>query len=77
VQSLATLLPFTPGGIGTEQGLLVYVFRGEAPATAVISFSVGMHLAIVAANVAVGFTALGLMLRTFRWRRVVAAEKTA
>jgi glycosyltransferase 2 family protein len=72
VQSLATLLPFTPGGIGTEQGLLVYAFRGEAPATAVVSFSVGMHLAIVAANVALGFAALALMLRTVRWRRVVA-----
>jgi uncharacterized membrane protein YbhN (UPF0104 family) len=76
VQSLATLLPVTPGGIGTEQGLLVYVFRGESPATAVVSFSVGMHLALVAANVAVGFTAIGLMLRTLRWRRMVAAEET-
>jgi uncharacterized membrane protein YbhN (UPF0104 family) len=78
VQSLATLLPFTPGGIGTEQGLLVYAFRGEAPATAVISFSVGMHLALVAANVVLGFTALALMIRTLRWRRVVTPrEETA
>src|SRR5207248_1775297 len=30
VQSLATLFPFTPGGVGTQQGLLVYVFRGES-----------------------------------------------
>ena len=75
VQSLATLLPFTPGGIGTEQGLLVYAFRGEAPGTAVVSFSVGMHLALVAVNVAVGFAAIGLMLRTLRWRRLVATEK--
>jgi uncharacterized membrane protein YbhN (UPF0104 family) len=75
VQSLATVLPFTPGGIGTEQGLLVYAFRGEAPATAVVSFSVGMHLALVAVNVLVGFTAIALMLRTLRWRRMVAPEE--
>lgn len=78
VQSLATVLPFTPGGIGTEQGLLVYAFRGESSATAVVSFSVGMHLALVATNVLVGFTAIALMLRTLRWRRVVRPEqKTA
>ena len=29
-QSLATLVPATPGGIGTEQALLLYVFRGSA-----------------------------------------------
>ena len=78
VQSLSTVLPFTPGGIGTEQGLLVYAFRGEAPATSVVSFSVGMHLALVATNVAVGFTALALMLRTLRWKRLMKPEeKTA
>src|SRR5205085_2034003 len=29
VQSLSTLLPFTPGGVGTQQGLIVYVFRNR------------------------------------------------
>ena len=76
VQSLATMLPFTPGGIGTEQGLLVYVFRGEAPTTSVVSFSVGMHLSLVAVNVLVGFGAIALLLRTLRWRRLVTPEKT-
>jgi uncharacterized membrane protein YbhN (UPF0104 family) len=78
VQSLATLLPVTPGGIGTEQGLLVYVFRNESPGTAVVSFSVGMHIALVAVNVLLGFAAIALMLRTLRWRRIVVPEeKTA
>ena len=27
--SLATLVPISPGGIGTEQAFLVYVFRGK------------------------------------------------
>ena len=72
--SLSTVLPLTPAGIGTEQALLVYVFSGTAPATAVLSFSVGMKVVVIAANVALGLAAVGLMLRTFRWRRVVQAE---
>ena len=30
VDSLATLFPATPGGAGTKQGLIVFLFRGEA-----------------------------------------------
>jgi hypothetical protein len=37
----------------------------------VLSFSVGMKLVIIAVNVAAGFVALLLTLRTLRWRRVV------
>jgi uncharacterized membrane protein YbhN (UPF0104 family) len=68
VQSLTTLLPFTPGGIGPQQAVLVFVLAGTASASAVLSFSVGMHVITVAANVAVGFAAIGLTLRTLRWR---------
>ena len=41
--SLSTLVPATPGGIGTEQALLVYAFRdiGVARST-LLAFSVGM-----------------------------------
>lgn len=70
--SLSTVLPLTPAGIGTEQALLVYVFAGSAPATAVLSLSVGMKFIVVAANAAVGFLAAALVLRTLRWRRAVA-----
>ena len=28
--SLSTLLPFTPGGVGPQQALLVYMFNGVA-----------------------------------------------
>ncbi|HSC93226.1 MAG TPA: lysylphosphatidylglycerol synthase transmembrane domain-containing protein [Gaiellaceae bacterium] len=74
-QSLSTILPLTPGGIGTEQALLVYVFRGDEPARALLSFSVGMKLVLTAANVVLGFTAIALMLRTLRWRGAVAAQE--
>ena len=74
-QSLSTILPLTPGGIGTEQALLVYVFRGDAPTSTVLSFSVGMKVVLTAVNVVLGFAAIALMLRTLRWRRAVEAQE--
>ena len=71
VQSLSTLFPITPGGAGTEQGLLVYVFRGREAATPLLSYSVGMKIAITAFVVVLGFAALGLMVRTFSPRRAI------
>ncbi len=80
VQSLSTLLPFTPGGVGTQQGLLVYVFdrAGTGIAgTLLLSFSVGMYIAVTIENVVIGFAALFLMLGTLRWRRIVPDEEEA
>jgi uncharacterized membrane protein YbhN (UPF0104 family) len=75
--SLATALPFTPGGVGTEQALLVYVFQGEAPSSALLSFSIGMKLVLTVVNVVVGFLAILLMLRTFDWRGHVDRDAEA
>lgn len=74
-QSLSTILPLTPGGIGTEQALLVYVFRGDAPTATLLSFSVGMKAVLTVANVLLGFAAILVMLRTLRWRRAVEAQE--
>jgi len=70
-QSLSTLVPLTPGGIGTEQGLVVYIFSGKAAKAAVLSFSVGMKVTLMSVNIVVGFAAIALMLRTLHWRQVV------
>jgi glycosyltransferase 2 family protein len=70
-QSLSTILPLTPAGIGTEQALLVYVFSGTAPAAAVLSFSVGMKIVLISVNVLLGLAAILIMLRTLRWRGIV------
>jgi uncharacterized membrane protein YbhN (UPF0104 family) len=78
VQSLSTLLPFTPGGVGTQQGLLVYVFDRAGTGVSgalLLSFSVGMYIATTILNLVVGFGCLFLMLRTFRWRRIVVPEE--
>jgi len=63
-QSMATLVPVSPAGIGTEQAFIVYVFRGAVSGSKLLAFSVGMKLTLVATNVAVGFAALALTLRT-------------
>jgi uncharacterized membrane protein YbhN (UPF0104 family) len=74
-QSLATLVPISPGGIGTEQAFLLYVFRGELPRTALLAFSVGMKTTLIAVNVAVGFTAILVTLGTVRFRRHLPSEE--
>jgi uncharacterized membrane protein YbhN (UPF0104 family) len=68
-QSLATLVPVSPGGVGTEQAFLVYTLRGQAPRSALLAFSVGMRLTLTAVNVVLGFTAILLTFRTIRFRK--------
>jgi uncharacterized membrane protein YbhN (UPF0104 family) len=68
VQSLATLLPFTPGGFGTEQGLLVAVFHGKLSAAALLSFSVGQKIVTAFVSLVAGVVALFAMVRTLNWR---------
>jgi glycosyltransferase 2 family protein len=75
VDSLATLFPATPGGAGTKQGLIVFLFKGEAVSrTALLAFSVGLNIATVVFNVVLGGLALYAMARTISWRRLRAAQ---
>lgn len=69
--SLATLAPVTPGGIGTEQAFLVYVFGSAVTKTRLLAFSVGMKVTLTVVNVLLGFAAIFIVLRTFRFRRIV------
>jgi uncharacterized membrane protein YbhN (UPF0104 family) len=76
VQSLSTLLPFTPGGVGTQQGLIVYVFRNQKVSKSLlVSFSIGMQIALTAFNVLLGLVALALMARTLRWKRLITPAR--
>ncbi len=74
--SLATLLPVSPGGVGTEQAFLVYTLGGEAPKAALLAFSVGMRLTLTVVNVVLGFTAILLTLRTLRIGRIAETQET-
>jgi uncharacterized membrane protein YbhN (UPF0104 family) len=76
-QTLSTLLPLTPGGIGTEQALLVYTFAGAAPASDVLSFSVGVKIIIITVNVTLGTIATLATFRAFPWQVDVEQEADA
>jgi uncharacterized membrane protein YbhN (UPF0104 family) len=73
---LASLLPISPSGIGTEQAFLVYLLRDQASKAALLGFSVGMRITVMVTNLVLGFTALLLMLRTLDWRSHTAQEST-
>jgi uncharacterized protein (TIRG00374 family) len=76
VDSLATLFPATPGGAGTKQGLIVFLFRHQAVSRALLlAFSVGMNIALVVENVVLGLLSVGLMTRTFSFKRLRAASR--
>jgi uncharacterized membrane protein YbhN (UPF0104 family) len=77
-QSLATLVPISPGGIGTEQAFIVYVFNGTGIGRAtLLAFSVGMKLTLITINVIVGFTALFLTLGHVEWRSLAGKRAAA
>ena len=76
-ESLATVVPISPGGLGTQQALLVYTLRGSATRTALVAFSVGMKLTLTCVDVIVGFAAILFTLRTLRFRRASDSDAAA
>ena len=75
-QSLATLVPISPGGIGTEQAFIVYVFAGAVATSKLLAFSVGMKLTLITTNVVLGFGAIFLTFGHTDWRSL-AGKRTA
>jgi uncharacterized protein (TIRG00374 family) len=76
-QSLATLVPISPGGIGTEQAFIVFVFEGAVSTAKLLSFSVGMKLTLIATNIVVGAIALFATFGHLDWRSVSGKGKAA
>jgi uncharacterized membrane protein YbhN (UPF0104 family) len=74
-QSLSTIVPLTPAGIGTEQVLIVYVLSGQASRSALLSLSVGMKTILATLSLLIGLTALVVMLRTLHWRHLVEEDR--
>jgi glycosyltransferase 2 family protein len=70
VQAIANIVPFTPGGAGAQQALLVATLTGPSR-TAVLSFSVGTQIAMAAWSVVLGFTAILLVFRTTDWKGLI------
>jgi uncharacterized membrane protein YbhN (UPF0104 family) len=69
-QAIANIIPFTPGGAGAQQALLVATLKGPTRA-AVLSFSVGTQIAMAAWSVVLGFAAILLVFRTTDWRGLI------
>jgi uncharacterized membrane protein YbhN (UPF0104 family) len=70
VQAIANIVPFTPGGAGAQQALLVATLSGPTRA-AVLSFSVGTQIAMAAWSIVLGFAAILLVFRTSDWRGLI------
>ena len=84
VNAVAAVVPFTPGGAGVQQALLVKVFASTAAADIVAAYSVGQQVAIAAFSFAVGFTALVFVFKIRSFKEVIrrgredrAADKAA
>ena len=77
VNAVAALVPFTPGGAGVQQALLVKVFSGTVAGATVAAYSVGQQIAIGAASFAVGFGAIVFIFRFRSFKEVIAAGREA
>jgi uncharacterized protein (TIRG00374 family) len=84
VQAVAAVVPFTPGGAGVVQALLVKVFADQAHSDTVAAYSVGQQVAIAAFSFAIGFIGLAAIFRIRSFKEVMqrgredrAADKAA
>lgn len=75
--AVAAIVPFTPGGAGVQQALLVKVFAGSAAGATVAAYSVGQQIAIGAFSLALGFAALFFVFGFRSFKAVVAEGKAA
>jgi uncharacterized membrane protein YbhN (UPF0104 family) len=72
VQVIASVFPFTPGGAGVQQALLLTIF---AHSPDVASFSVGQQIATAVLSAVLGFAALVLIFRFKSFREVIDRAK--
>ena len=72
VQVIASVFPFTPGGAGVQQALLLTIFAHNPD---VAAFSVGQQIATAVLTSALGFGALVLIFRFTSFRQVMDRAK--
>jgi uncharacterized membrane protein YbhN (UPF0104 family) len=77
VNAVAAAVPFTPGGAGVQQALLVKVFAGTAAGATVAAYSVGQQIAIAAFTFCVGFAALVFIFNIRSFKEVLAQGRAA
>lgn len=67
IDSVSTALPFTPGGVGAQQGLLAFGLSGAATSGQVMAYSIGAQAVILAFNVVLGMIALFVLFGHVRF----------
>lgn len=77
VNQVAGAVPFTPGGAGVQQALLVKVFAGSAPTAVVAAYSVGQQIAIAAFTALVGLGAIFFIFRFRSFKEVLYAGRAS
>ncbi len=77
VNQVAGAVPFTPGGLGVQQALLVKVFATTAPAAVVAAYSVGQQIAIAAFTALVGLGAVVFIFRFRSFKEVLYAGRAS
>jgi uncharacterized membrane protein YbhN (UPF0104 family) len=68
LQLLTGLVPFTPGGAGSQQALIALTLAGATSSTALVGFSAGSQGATILLNLAIGGVVLITTSRSFRIR---------
>jgi uncharacterized protein (TIRG00374 family) len=77
VNQVAGAVPFTPGGAGVQQALLVKVFAGSASTAVVAAYSVGQQIAIAAFTAIVGLGAVFFIFRFRSFKEVITAGRAS
>jgi uncharacterized membrane protein YbhN (UPF0104 family) len=77
VNAVAALVPFTPGGAGVQQALLVKVFASTATGATVAAYSVGQQIAIAAFTFSMGFAALVFIFKIRSFKEAIAQGRAA
>ena len=72
---VSTAVPGAPGGLGTQQLLLVFALHGIASAATVVTFSLGMQAGITVVNSLVGLAAATFVFRTHRPVAAIRAHR--
>ena len=75
--AVAAIVPFTPGGAGVQQALLVKVFAGTGAGATIAAYSVGQQIAVGAFSLALGFVAIVFIFGFRSFREAIAAGRTA
>ena len=75
VNAVSTIVPFTPGGAGVQQALLVKVFSGTASGATVAAYSVGQQVATAAASFAIGLAAVFFIFKFRSFKEVIRAGR--